>query len=337
MLPVCDCAERIRMNRRTFLASSAVIAIAPGCGRAHAAAKVYRIGWLTAQREPSLTPFLEPFRDGLREFGYRENDNLEIDYRYGDDNLLRVAPLAAELARKPVDLLVVQGAAVPLVYELKLSTPTVYGFSGDPVVAGFADSLAHPGGNMTGLTFMAAELNAKRLEILRDTIPGLQRVAIIANPEHPGSQIERTYSEETAQKLGLETEFFSTSTEDQLTAAFGAMDPRPPQAISLFADGFAIQYRQRIIDYGMKHRAPVISGWQIFARSGAICSYGPKLTDSYRRLAYYVDRILKGARPSDLPIERPTKFEMVVNTKTAKTLGLTFPNSIIVSADEVIE
>src|SRR5260370_1633758 len=142
ILPVYDCGGRIKMNRRTFLASSAVIAIATGYRGAHAAAKVFRIGWLTAQREPSLTPFLEAFRTGLSEFGYRENDNLEIDYRYGDDNLLRVAPLAAELARKPVDLLVVQGAAVPLVYELKLSTPTVYVFSGHPVVAAFSDSLA---------------------------------------------------------------------------------------------------------------------------------------------------------------------------------------------------
>ena len=190
---------------------------------------------------------------------------------------------------------------------------------------------------MTGLTFMAAELNGKRLEPLRDIIPSLHRIAIIANPEHPGSQIERTYSEETAQKLGLETEFFSTATADQLTAAFAVMDRHPPQAISLFADGFAIQFRQRIIDYGMSHRAPVISGWPIFARSGAICSYGPKLSESYRRLAEYVDRVLKGTRPSDLPIERPTKFEMVVNMKTAKALGLTVPNSIIVSADEVIE
>jgi putative ABC transport system substrate-binding protein len=269
--------------------------------------------------------------------GYRENDNLEIDYRYGDDNLLRVAPLAAELARKPVDLLVVQGAAVPLVYELKLSIPVVYVFSGDPVVAGFAESLAHPRGNMTGLTFMAAELNAKRLEILRDTIPGLQRVAIVANPEHPGSQIERTYAEETARKLGLATEFFGTATEAQLASAFDAMDPRPPQAISLFADGFAIQYRQRIIDFGMKHRAPVISGWSTFARSGAICSYGPNLSESYRRLAYYVDRVHKGTPPSELPIERPTKFETVVNLKTAKALGLTLPDSILASADELIE
>ena len=325
------------MNRRAFLVSSAVSAIAAGLGRAYAVAKVVRIGWLTAQRAASLTPFLEAFRGGLAELGYRENDNLEIDYRYGDDNLLRVAPLAAELVRKPVDLLVVQGAAVPLVYELKLSIPAVYVFSGDPVIAGFADSLAHPRGNMTGLTFMAAELNAKRLEILRDTIPGLQRVAIIANPEHPGSQIERTYAEETARKLGLATEFFGTATGEQLASAFAAMDPRPPQAISLFADGFAIQNRQRIIDYGMKHRAPVISGWEIFAKSGALCSYGPNLSESYRRLAYYVDRVHKGTPPSELPIERPTKFQTVVNLKTARALGLTLPDSILASADELIE
>ena len=325
------------MNRRAFLVSGAVVAMAAGLERAYATAKVVRIGWLTAQRAASLTPFLEAFRGGLAELGYRENDNLEIDYRYGDDNLLRVAPLAAELVRKPVDLLVVQGAAVPLVYELKLSIPAVYVFSGDPVVAGFADSLAHPRGNMTGLTFMAAELNAKRLEILRDTIPGLQRVAIIANPEHPGSQIERTYAEETARKLGLATEFFGTATGDQLASAFAAMDPRPPQAISLFADGFAIQNRQRIIDYGMKHRAPVISGWEIFAKSGALCSYGPNLSESYRRLAYYVDRVHKGTPPSELPIERPTKFQTVVNLKTARALGLTLPDSILASADELIE
>ena len=323
------------MNRRRFLISSAVIAM--GIRRAPAAGKTFRIGWLTAQRESSLTPFLEAFRAGLAEFGYREGENLAIDYRYGDDNLLRVAPLAAELVRKSVDVLVVQGAAVPLVYELKLSTPVVYVFSGDPVVAGFADSLAHPRGNMTGLTFMAAELNAKRLEMLRDTISALQRVAVIANPEHPGSEIERTYSEETARRLGLTLEFFGTATESQLASALTSMESNPPQAISLFADGFAIQYRQRIIDFGMKHRAPVISGWEVFARSGALCTYGPKLSESYRRLAYYVDRVLKGTSPSELPIERPTKFETVVNLKTAKALGLNVPVSIIASADKLIE
>jgi putative tryptophan/tyrosine transport system substrate-binding protein len=325
------------MKRREFITLLGGAAAWPLAAHARQPAKVFSIGWLTAQRASSLTPFLDVFRTGLAELGYREGDNLKIEYRYGDDNLLRVAPLAAELTRQGVNLLVVQGAAVPLVHELKLSLPSVYVFSGDPVVAGIAESLARPGGNMTGLTFMAPELNAKRLELLRDIVPGLRRVAIIANPEHPGSEIERTYSEGTAQKLGLETEFFSTATEDQLTAAFAAMDPRPPQAISLFADGFAIQYRQRIIDYGMSHRAPLISGWPIFARSGAICSYGPKLSESYRRLAYYVDRVLKGTSPSGLPIERPTKFEMVVNMKTARALELTVPNSIIVSSDEIIE
>jgi putative ABC transport system substrate-binding protein len=324
------------MDRRTLLTAIAATAVAAHASPAPAA-KVFRIGWLTAQREPSLTPFLGEFRAGLGELGYRENDNLEIDYRFGDDNLLRVAPLAAELVRQPVDLLVVQGAAVPLVYELKLATPAVYVYSGDPVSAGFADSLARPRGNMTGLTFMAAELNAKRLEILRDAIPGLKRVAIIANPEHPGSQTERAYSEETAAKLGLTTEFFGTATEDQLVSAFAAMEANPPQALSLFADGFAIQYRQRIIDHGLKHHAPVVSGWPVFARSGAICSYGPKLSQSYRRLAYYVDRVLKGTPPAELPIERPTMFETVVNLKTARALGLTMPDSIIASADELIE
>jgi putative tryptophan/tyrosine transport system substrate-binding protein len=332
------------MRRREFITLLGSTAVAwPSAARAlrHASAqtvsKPVTIGWLTAQRAASLTPFLDVFRNGLAELGYHEGDNLKIEYRYGDDNLLRIAPLAAELTRQSVNLLVVQGAAVPLVNELKLPIPSVYVFSGDPVVARIAESLARPGGNMTGLTFMAPELNAKRLELLRDIVPNLRHVAIIANPEHPGSQIERTYSEETAQRLGLETEFFSTATADQLTTAFAAMDRRPPQAISLFADGFAIQYRQRIIDFGMRNHAPVISGWPIFARSGAICSYGPKLSESYRRLAYYVDRVLKGTPPSDLPIERPTKFEMAVNMKTARTLGLALPNSIIVSADEVIE
>jgi putative ABC transport system substrate-binding protein len=325
------------MDRRTFLASTAAFAMTIRQAVAQTSTNTFKIGWLTAQRASSLTPFLDAFRSGLAQLGYVEHSNLEIEYRYGDDDLSRVVPLANELVRKPVNLLVVQGAAVPLVYDLKLSTPSVYVFSGDPVIAGLAESLARPSGNMTGLTFMAAELNGKRLEILRDIIPGLRRVAIVANPEHPGSQIERSYSEETAQRLGLEIEFFGTATRDRLDAAFAAMDQHPPEAISLFADGFAIQYRQRIIDHGMKHRAPVISGWPIFARSGAICSYGPKLSESYRRLAYYADRILKGARPSDLPIERPTTFETAINMKTAKTLGLTVPNSILATADEVIE
>jgi len=324
------------MDRRTFLSSSIGFVLAAG-PRAQAASKVFRIGFLTAQREPSLAPFLDVFRGGLNELGYVENANLETTYRYGDDDLARVPQLASELVRKPVDLLVVQGSAVAVVHQLKLPVPAVYVFSGDPVIAGLASSLSHPGGNMTGLTFMAAELNAKRLQILRDVVPGLQRVAIIGNPDHPGSQVERATSEDTAKKLGIATDFFATASQDQLASAFAAMNANPPQAISLFADGFAIQYRSKIIEFAMQHRAPMISGWPIFARSGALCTYGPKLSESYRRLASYVDRILKGARPEELPVERPTKFETVLNLRTAKALGLDLPGSLLASADEVIE
>ena len=325
------------MDRRAFLALPLAIAALPKSVAAQGAAKVARIGWVTAQREASLTPFLAALRAALVELGYIEDRNLVIEYRYGDDDLERVPVLAAELVRRPVKLILAQGAAVAVLAKLSLPVPLVYVTSGDPISAGFAESLARPRGNMTGLTFMAAELNGKRLEFLRDIVPGLRRVAVVANPAHPGEHLERDYTQQYGRQLGLSTDYFATRTRDELERAFAAMAKDPPQAISLFADGFAIQYRQSIIDFGLSHRAPVVSGWPVFARSGALFTYGPHLSSSYRRLAYYVDRILKGARPSDLPIEQPTKFELVVNLRTAKTLGLKVPTFIVLSADEVIE
>lgn len=190
---------------------------------------------------------------------------------------------------------------------------------------------------MTGLTFMAAELNGKRLEILRDIIPDLRRVAIVANSEHGGVHLERANSEEVGQWLGLTIQYYPTPTRDKLRDAFASMAANPLQAISIFSDGFAVQNRQSIIDFATSQHALVIAAWPIFVRSGALCSYGPRLSESYRRLADYVDRLLDGARPADLPIEQPTKFETVINQRTAKALGLTFPQSLLVSADEVIE
>jgi ABC-type uncharacterized transport system substrate-binding protein len=324
------------MDRRTFLALLLAIGVLPRRGHAQGV-KPARIGWLTAQQASSLTPFLDALRAALKDLGHVEGRNLMIDYRYGDDAIERVPDLAAELVRLPVDLILAQGAAVSVINKLRLPVPVVFASSGDPVSAGFADSLARPGGNMTGVTFMAADLNGKRLELLRDIIPGLRRVAIIANPEHPGEHLERDYAETAGRKLGLDIEYFPTRSRDELTAAFAKMAENPPQAISLFADGFAIQNRKSIIDFGMSQRAPVISGWPVFARTGAICTYGPRLTESYRRMAYYVDRILKGAKPVDLPIEQPTLFELVVNLNTARALGLDLPTSILLRADEVIE
>lgn len=324
------------MKRRTILASSLASSLLSRAAAAQTPERRARIGWLSAQRADSLAPYLEAFRRGLAERGYELGRNLEIEYRYGNDSPERVPDLAAELVRLQVELIVVQGVAVA-VSKLGLPVPVVYSLSGDPVSAGLADSLARPRGNMTGMSFMAAELNAKRLQLLRDINPHLRRVALVANPQHPGEHLERANAQQAAQHLGMELDYYPTRSKNELSSAMVAMLARPPQAVSLFADGFAIQNRQTIIDAAMSCRAPVISGWSIFARSGAICTYGPRLETSYRRLAYYVDRVLKGARPTDLPIEQPTEFEFVVNLQTARALGLTIPPRLLANADEVIE
>jgi putative ABC transport system substrate-binding protein len=325
------------VDRRGFLASAVAFAFAPRRAFAQGQAKAARIGWLTAQQESSLTPYLAAFRSSLADLGYAEGRNLVIEYRFGNDAPERVPDLLAELTKLPVDLIVAQGQAVSEIGQLQHPLPIVYVFSGDPVSAGFAESLARPRGNMTGLTFMAAEFNGKRLEMLRDIVPDLRRVAVVANSEHPGSELEWAYSEVVARRLGLSLEHYPTRSRDELKAAFDKMASNPPQAILLFADGFAVQNRQAIIEFATAQKIAVVSGWSVFARSGALFTYGPRLVDSYRKLASYVDRVLKGAKPEDLPIEQPATFETVINQKTAKALGLTIPATLLVSADELIE
>jgi putative ABC transport system substrate-binding protein len=326
------------MRRREFLGVLGSAAAAwPFGARAQGTTTTARIGWLTAQKADSLTPFLEALRAGFVELGYVEGRNLTIVFRYGDDGINRMPELATQLVQIPVDVIMAQGAAVSVVNRLNLPVPIVFASSGDPVSAGFAQSLARPGRNLTGVTFMAAELNGKRLELLRDFIPDLRRVAIVANPEHPGEHLERDYSETTGRRLGMDVDYYPTRSTGELAAAFAKMAANTPQGISLFADGFAIQNRESIINFGLSHKVPVISGWPVFAESGAICTYGPRLTESYRRMASYVDRILKGEKPSDLPIEQPTKFQLVINLRTAKVLGIKVPPSLLARADEVIE
>ena len=325
------------MRRRQFLASALTASLLPRLGVAQPSGKVPRVGWLTAQQAASLAPSLDALRAGLADYGYQEGRNLTIEYRFADDVFERVPQLADELVRIPVDLIVAQGAALFEISNRNLPVPIVYAISADPVSAGFATSLARPRGNMTGLSLMAVEFNGKRLELLQEILPGLRRVAVIGNPEHPGAQLERAFSEETAQRLGLSIAYMPTRSLDELTAALNTMAGNPPQAIVVLADGFAVQNRQRIIEFGTKQRVPVISGWPVFAQSGALFTYGPLITESYRRLAYYVDRVLRGAKPADLPIERPSKFELVLNLKAAKAMGLTFPPSVLARADRVLE
>lgn len=324
-------------TRRGIIVSFAAITATSIDARTRVSAGTARIGWLTAQRESSLTPYLEAMRAGLADLGYIEGRNLIVEFRFGDDVTERVSILAKELVDLPVDLIVAQGAAAYEIANLQLPVPIVYCISADPVASGFAESLTQPHGNMTGLTFMAFEFAAKRLELLQEMVPGLKRVAVIGNPEHPGSQIERAYTEETGRRLSMKIDYLPTPTKSDLLQAFTAIANEPPGAISLLADGFAIQNRQSIMAFANAQRVPVISGWPVFAYSGALCTYGPRLTESYRRIAYYVDRILKGAKPSDLPIERPSKFELIVNLRTARALELTISRSMLARADEIIE
>jgi putative tryptophan/tyrosine transport system substrate-binding protein len=222
---------------------------------------------------------------------------------------------------------------------LKVSetVPVVYVFSADPVLAGIADSLARPGRNMTGISVMSVELNGKRLELLREIMPQVKRIAIIASPTHAGEELERANSVEMAQKLEIAIQYFPTPSSSDLRRALTSLAVDPPEAIVVFPDPITFAGRREIIAFADTQRVPVVSAWADFAKAGALCTYGPRLVESYRRLAYYVDRILKGAKPSDLPIERPTVFELVINLKAGKALGLDILPSLLARADRVIE
>ena len=324
------------MDRRQILFAAVALSALPRVAFAQAGARVARIGWVTAQRPASLVPYVQAFRAALAERGFAEGSNLTMSFRYGDDDLSKVPALTEELVRLPVDLIVVQGEAVLELRGMSLPVPVVYAYSGDPVAAGLASSLARPNATMTGLTFLATELNGKRLELLSELAPGARRVAILANPQYPGESGERANAEAAAGRIGLDVHYYAARTPEELAAAFTRMTADRMQGISLFADSFTVQNRVGIIGFALRQRLPLVTSWPVFADSGALCTYGPRLVDSYQRLAYYADRVLRGTRPADLPIEQPATIETIVNLKTAAALGLKVPQSVLVRADRVI-
>lgn len=319
------------MKRRDLLAAP-LLAAAPAAAQPNRPPA--RIGLLTAQRAASMEPFLPTLRAGLAAAGLVEGRNLTLETRFGDDDLSRVPALMEELVRLPVQVLLVQGAAVPVVVRARPPVPVVFVFSGDPVAAGIAQSLTRPPVGFTGLTFMSAELNAKRLELLHDLRPGLRRVAIIANPDHPGETLERAQSFEMADRLGIAVTVHHARSRAELDAAFAAIDA---DALSVFTDGLMLQNRDAVARFAIARRMPLTAAWRAFAESGALITYGPRLAESYRRFAYFVDRILRGTPPEDLPIERPSVFELAINQRTAAAIGVEIPLSLLARADLVIE
>lgn len=324
------------MKRREFLGIVGGAATWPLAARAQQP-KVARIGWVTAAPAPDVNPFVDALRAGLADLGYAEGRNVTITARYAEGNINQVLPLAEELAKLPVDVITTQGTATRQLLKLSETIPVVYVFSADPVLAGIADSLARPGRNMTGISVMSVDLNGKRLELLQQIVPRIRRVAIIASPTHAGEELERANSIEMAQKLEIAIQYLPTPSSSDLRRALGDLAADPPEAIVVFPDPITFAGRREIIAFADAQHIPVISAWADFAEVGALCTYGPRLVESYRRLAYYVDRILKGAKPAELPIERPTVFELVLNLKAAKALGLEIPPGLLARADRVIE
>ncbi|HLZ07085.1 MAG TPA: ABC transporter substrate-binding protein, partial [Chloroflexota bacterium] len=296
------------------------------------------IGFISGGDEKGAESFVAAMRDGLRTVGYSEPETIALDRLYADYEMDKVPSLVAELQNRGVDLIVTHAAATPIIVQDKeRSTPVVYEFSADPIAIGIATDLAHPLFNATGITLMKAELNSKRLEFLHELVPAVGRVAVIANPLHAGEANERADLAASAQKLGIKLEFFKTPNRPELDRALAAIRANPPDAIVAFSEGFVVENRDLIIGLANGLKLPLVSGWAIMAKSGALFTYGPRLVESYRRTAYFIDRILKGAKPEELPIERPTVFELVLNLKTAKTLGLAIPQTLLAHADEVIE
>lgn len=315
------------------------VAACPGFVRAWPAwaGSTPHIGFISANDASGASPYLKAVLAGLKNYGYTEPATLQFDALYADDTLDRIPDLLDELERRRVDVIVTHAAATPIVVKGVRTIPVVYEFSADPVLTGIAADLAHPLLNSTGVTLLRAELNGKRLEILHEIQPKIRRVAVIANPLHAGEVLERADLETKARQLGIELTFFSTPNKDALEQALTGIAADLPQAIVAFSEGFVVENRHRIIAFATDHGIPVVSGWAIMARSGALITYGPRLVEAYSRTAYFVDRILRGAKPADLPIEQPTVLELIVNVKAAKVVGLDVPTSLLARADEVIE
>jgi putative ABC transport system substrate-binding protein len=246
--------------------------------------------------------------------------------------------MAGDIVRAQPDVIMSQGglALNPLV-RAGVKIPIVFTYSGDPVEAKIVASFNRPGGNMTGISYFTLEIVGKRLELLREILPGLKRVAFLANPQHPGEQKEFAAAQAAAAKLGLAVRYFPVTSEAELKAALTDIARGRDEAIVAFADAFTISFAEKIAAFSVQQGIPAVDGWAPFARRGNLLIYGPVLEDSYRRLAVYVDKILKGAKPGDLPVELPTKLELVINAKTARALGLTIPASVLLRADEVIQ
>jgi putative ABC transport system substrate-binding protein len=298
------------------------------------------IGVLHSQTPDTFREPLREFRQGLKEAGFIEGENVAIEYRFADNQMDRLPELAAELVRRRVAVIFTGGGPVPAsaAKGVTATIPIVFTMGDDPVRLGLVASLARPGSNATGISFLVTELAAKRLALLRELVPAVGRIAVLVNPaEATNTEATLKDVEAAAGVMGLAIKHLNASTSHEINAAFATLEHERPDAIFVGVDAFYAARRVQLALLAMLHRIPVIYPLRSFAEAGGLISYGTSLTDTYRQAGVYTGRILKGAKPADLPVARATKFELVINAETARLLGLTVPPSLLATADEVIE
>jgi ABC-type uncharacterized transport system substrate-binding protein len=300
-------------------------------------AKIPRIGVLISGRPSIASRRIQAFKSGLRELGYVEGKNITLEYRYAEGKVESVSDLAANLVRLKVDIIVTDTSnATQAAKNATKIIPIVFTTANDPVGDGQVDSLARPGGNLTGLSILALDLNGKRLEILKEAFPSISRVGFLTGIGSATGEQRFGKAETLAKGLGLQLQYIGAKSGDDLENAFDTAKRAGVQALLAHPSTFVATNRARIIDLSIKNRLPVIYGSGDHAEAGALMSYGPDIVDNYRRAGTYVDKILKGAKPADLPVEQPIKFELVINLITAKQMGLTIPPNVLARADRVI-
>jgi putative ABC transport system substrate-binding protein len=339
-----------RLTRRQFVVgagavgvSAAGLGLLAGCGRwpwqgQEQPAKIPRIGFLATGTREEGAPLIDGFLQGLDEHGYTEGQNIRIDYRFSETQEERLAALAAELVSLPVDLVLASATQATLAAMQVTSTiPVIMASAGDPVATGIVPSLARPGANVTGVSSMNPQLAPKRLELLKEIVPAASRVVTLFNPNHPAVPPQLRELESAASVLGIELRQVEVRSADDFAGAFEAAVRWHADGLVASSDAFLTNHRAQVAELAAAHRLPAVYSHRDFVPVGGLMAYGTNLPAHYRRAAYYVDRILKGAKPADLPVEQPMLFDFVVNMKTAQALGITFPNEIMLQVTEVIE
>jgi len=313
--------------------------VAPLTATAQPPRQVPLIAFLSLQpREAIADDVFEPFRQALRELGYVEGQTIALEFRWAQGRLERFQELAAELVRLQVAVIVTLGPGGTRVAKNATSTiPIIMANDSDPVGDGFVASLGRPGGNITGLSGMIRELNAKRLELLKETVPGMTRVAVLWNPTEVGVELALRETEEAARTLALQVQALAVRGPDDFEGAFQAATREHAEALTVLRDPVSYTHRTRLVELAAQHQLPAVYWQRDFVEAGGLMSYAPRIRDQLRRVAYFVDKILKGAKPADMPVEQPMQFELVINLKTAQALGITMPPSLLLLADEVIQ